>query len=217
MAIFLYSRISTKDQEITNQALQVEQAGFKVDASYEDVGVSGTLPALQRKGFKQMMEDLQENDTVITVEVSRIGRSTSDVLDIVAKLTEMKVKLRILNFAGIDLCSSMGELVLTVMAGCATFERRLLVERTYAGLARAREENKILGKPLKVSPLALQQAYEWIKDGVAHIDIAYRLGVSKVTLSTLKKTWMSSGEKLEEYKQRYEAQQKQIFMRASEL
>lgn len=210
MAIFHYARISTDTQDISNQALQVEQAGFKVDAYYEDVGVSGTLPALQRKGFKEMMSALQAGDTVITVEVSRIGRSTSDVLDIVAKLTKMNVKLRILNFSGIDLCSPMGELVLTVMAACATFERSLLVERTHAGLARAKSEGKVLGAKLKLTPESLQQAHKWIGEKVKHEDIAHRLNIGVATLYNLKRDWMRSSEKMQEYKQRYEAQQMQL-------
>ena len=215
MAIFHYARISTDTQDISNQALQVEQAGFKVDAYYEDVGVSGTLPAMQRKGFKQMMAALKENDTVITVEVSRIGRSTSDVLDIVAKLTKMNVKLRILNFSGIDLCSPMGELVLTVMAACATFERSLLVERTHAGLARARAENKVLGAKFKLPPESLQQAHKWMAENVKHQDIAHRLNIGVATLYNLKREFMGSVEKMQEYKQRYEAQQSQL--KGSEL
>lgn len=210
MAIFHYARISTDSQDISNQALQVEQAGFKVDAYYEDVGVSGTLPAMQRKGFKQMMAALKEGDTVITVEVSRIGRSTSDVLDIVAKLTKMNVKLRILNFSGIDLCSPMGELVLTVMAACATFERSLLVERTHAGLARAKSEGKVLGKRFKLPPESLQQAHKWMTENVKHQDIAHRLNIGVATLYNLKRDFMGSSEKMQEYKQRYEAQQIQL-------
>ena len=210
MAIFHYARISTDSQDISNQALQVEQAGFKVDAYYEDVGVSGTLPAMQRKGFKEMMAALQAGDTVITVEVSRIGRSTSDVLDIVAKLTKMNVKLRILNFSGIDLCSPMGELVLTVMAACATFERSLLVERTHAGLERAKSEGKVFGAVLKLPPESLQQAYKWIGEKVKHEDIAHRLNIGVATLYNLKKNWMNSEESLCEYKKHYEKQQIQI-------
>lgn len=209
MAVFHYARISTDTQDISNQALQVEQAGFKVDAYYEDVGVSGTLPATQRKGFKQMMSALQAGDTVITVEVSRIGRNTSDVLDIVAKLTKMNVKLRILNFSGIDLCSPMGELVLTVMAACATFERSLLIERTNAGLARAKSDGKLLGAKFKVSPEALQQAHKWIGEKVPHADVAHRIGVSKATLSSLKSKYMTSDKNMKEYKQRWELQQEQ--------
>ena len=210
MAIFHYARISTDSQDISNQALQVEQAGFKIDAYFEDVGVSGTLPAMKRDGFSRMMSQLKAGDTVITVEISRIGRSTIDVLEIVDVLTKLGVKLRVLNLDGVDLTSPMGKMLLTVMAACAQFERDLLIERTHAGLSRAKASGKVLGSKFKVSFENLEWAAEMIADKVPHIDIANKLGVSSATLSALKKNWMCSNEKMEEYKQRYEAQQKQI-------
>lgn len=151
MAVFHYARVSTDSQVAANQVLQVSQAGFIVNQYFEDVGVSGTLPAMKRDGFKSMMSKLKSGDTVITVEISRIGRSTSDVLSIVAKFTEMGVRLRVLNLDGIDLTSPMGKLILTVMAACANFERDLLAERTKSGLRRAVAEGKVLGRPSVIS------------------------------------------------------------------
>ena len=104
----------------------------------------------------------------------------------------------------------MGELVLTVMAACATFERSLLVERTHAGLERAKSEGKVFGAVLKLPPESLQQAYKWIGEKVKHEDIAHRLNIGVATLYNLKKNWMKSEESLCEYKKHYEKQQIQI-------
>lgn len=208
MAIFHYARISTTSQEISNQALQVSQAGYTVDSYYEDVGVSGTLPAMQREGFKEMMSKLQNGDTVITVEISRIGRSTSDTLEIVAKFTEMGVKLRILNLDGIDITSPMGKLILTVMAACATFERDLLVERTKSGLRRAVDEGKQLGSPLKHEPSKFATMLQLLNSGEKITNVAYRFGISERQLYRLKKEY--SGENgLTTYTNKYNMQQLQ--------
>lgn len=210
MSVYVYLRVSTDEQTVENQRLHILSNGFAVDGWYQDDGVSGTKPAMTRKGFQQMMSVLKRGDSCICTEVSRLGRNTADVLSVIQKFKEMGVKLRILQLAGVDLTDAAGELIVSVMAAISSFERSTLISRTNMGLARAKSEGKILGKRFKLPPESLQQAHKWVSEKVPHIDIANRLGISTVTLSKLKKTWMGNNEKMEEYKQRYEAQQKQF-------
>lgn len=209
--IYSYTRVSTlKDQTTVNQDLLISSAGFTIDKTFSENGVSGGKAAFERPEFKKLMEVVKEQDTVVCVSVDRLGRSASDVLKTVEYFKEKGVRLRILQLDMIDLCSSMGKLILTVLAAVGELEKSMIIERTHAGLARARSENKVLGAKFKVAPSKLLQAREWINDGVSHVDVAHRIGVSTATLYNLKRGFMSSNEKMQEYKQRYEAQQTQF-------
>lgn len=209
--IYSYTRVSTlKDQTTANQDLLISSAGFTIDKTFSENGVSGGKAAFERPEFKKLMEVVKEQDTVVCVSVDRLGRSASDVLKTVEYFKEKNVRLRILQLDMIDLCSSMGKLILTVLAAVGELEKSMIIERTHAGLARARSENKVLGAKFKVAPSKLLQAREWINEKVPHADVAYRIGVSTATLYNLKRDFMGSVEKMQEYKQRYEAQQLQI-------
>ena len=209
--IFSYTRVSTdRDQTVANQDLQISNAGFTIDKAFEDVGVSGSISPFDRPSFKRMLADMKPLDTCVCISIDRLGRSALDVLSVVEYFKEKNIKLRVLQLDMIDLTSSMGKLVLTMLAAVAEMERNLIIERTVSGLNRTKSQGTVLGAKFKVSPTTLQQAHKWICEKVPHADVAYRIGVSSATLSALKKNWMCSNEKMEEYKQRYEAQQMQL-------
>lgn len=209
--IYSYTRVSTlKDQTTANQDLLISSAGFTIDKTFSENGVSGGKAAFERPEFKKLMDVVKEQDTVVCVSVDRLGRSASDVLKTVEYFKEKNVRLRILQLDMIDLCSSMGKLILTVLAAVGELEKAMIIERTHAGLARARSENKVLGAKFKLPPESLQQAHKWMAENVKHQDIANRLNIGVATLYNLKRDFMGSVEKMQEYKQRYEAQQLQI-------
>lgn len=210
MSVYVYLRVSTDEQTVENQRLHILSNGFAVDEWYQDDGVSGTKPAMTRKGFLQMMSVMKRGDSCICTEVSRLGRNTADVLSVIQKFKEMGVKLRILQLAGVDLTDAAGELIVSVMAAISSFERSTLIARTNMGLARAKSEGKVLGKRFKLPPESLQQAHKWMSEKVKHEDIAHRLNIGVATLYNLKRDFMGSVEKMQEYKQRYEAQQSQL-------
>src|SRR5687767_15836858 len=74
-----------------------------------------------------------------------------DVGSTVAKLAELGVRVHCLALGGVDLTSSTGKLTMNVVNAVAEFERDLLVERTQAGLDRAKSEGKVLGRPLSLT------------------------------------------------------------------
>lgn len=209
MTIFAYLRVSTEEQTVENQRLKIESAGFAVDEWYEDEGVSGTKSAFERKAFKQLLSVVKAGDTIIAVEVSRLGRSTVDVLNLIEHLKNIGVKLRIMNLDAIDLTSPTGRLMLTLMASCAQFERELLVERTKAGLDRAKANGKQLGKPLKHTPEQLETMFEQLSSGVKMCDVAFRNNVSERQLARYKAVWSCTNKK-QEYVNKFVSQQKQL-------
>lgn len=144
---FLYARVSTAEQTTDNQLLEAENAGFTVQPRHTIAEtISGSVPAADRLGFAKLLDKLDDGDTLIVTKLDRLGRNTTDVLSTVEKLAAMGIHVHCLALKGVDLTSASGKLHMTVLAAVAQFERDLLIERTHAGLARAKAEGKKLGR-----------------------------------------------------------------------
>lgn len=208
MAIYSYTRVSTNEQTTDNQDKLIEDAGFKIDATFSDSGVSGTKIALERPAFKRMKEILVKGDTVITVAVDRLGRSASDVLQTIEWFKVNGIKIRVMQLDAVDLTSIMGKLVVTMLAAVAEMERGLNVERTVAGLKRTKAQGTILGSPLKHEPSKFATMLQLLNSGEKITNVAYRFGISERQLYRLKKEY--SGENgLTTYTNKYNMQQLQ--------
>ncbi|MBB5448280.1 putative DNA-invertase from lambdoid prophage Rac [Paraburkholderia sp. WSM4177] len=146
---FLYARVSTGEQTTANQLHEAKGKRFTVDAKHTvEETISGSVAAMERPKFRALVEHkLDEGDRLIVTKLDRLGRNTSDVLATVERLASMGVRLHCLALEGVDLTSAAGKLHMTVLAAVAQFERDLLIERTHAGLARARSEGRVGGRP----------------------------------------------------------------------
>jgi putative DNA-invertase from lambdoid prophage Rac len=144
---FLYARVSTADQTTDNQLLEARTGGFAIQPRHTVTEtISGSVPAAERPGFAKLLDRLDEDDILVVTKLDRLGRNTADVLGTVERLSAMGVHVHCLALKGVDLTSPSGKLHMTVLAAVAQFERDLLIERTHAGLARARAEGKKLGR-----------------------------------------------------------------------
>lgn len=144
---FLYARVSTAEQTTDNQLLETRSAGFTVLPRHTVVEtVSGSVPAAERAGFARLLDRLDEGDKLVVTKLDRLGRNTTDVLATVEILAARGVHVHCLALKGADLTSAAGKLQMTVLAAVSQFERDLLIERTHAGLARAKAEGKKLGR-----------------------------------------------------------------------
>ena len=154
MAIFGYGRVSTIQQTTENQRLELEKTGYKIEPEFwfADEGVSGKVAASQRPAFKLMLTRLRSDETLVVSKLDRLGRDAIDVLQTVRQLGERGIKVIVLQLGTTDLTSSAGKLLLSMLAAVAEMERDLLVERTQAGLARAKAEGKTLGRRPKTTP-----------------------------------------------------------------
>jgi len=147
MAIFGYGRVSTKEQQSENQRLELERAGYDVSYWFADEGVSGKVPALQRAQFRILLDKIRDGETLVVSKLDRLGRDAQDIGATIKMLAARRVEVIVLQLGKLDLTSSAGKLMLTMLAAMAEMERDLLVERTQSGLARAKAEGKILGRP----------------------------------------------------------------------
>ena len=153
--VFAYCRVSTADQIHENQILEIQAAGFQLEPRRVIAEtVSGSTAAMERKGFRKLVDRLDWDDVLVVTKLDRLGRNAMDVRATVEKLAEMKVRVHCLALGGVDLTSAAGKMTMAVIAAVAEFERDLLVERTQAGLSRAKAQGKKLGRP---SSLTLDQ------------------------------------------------------------
>ncbi len=109
--------------------------------------ISGSTAAAQRPGFARLLDRLEADDVLVVTRLDRLGRNAMDINATVARLAAMGVRVHCLQLGGADLTSASGQLMMTVIGAMAQFERDLLIERTQAGLERAKAEGATLGRP----------------------------------------------------------------------
>jgi putative DNA-invertase from lambdoid prophage Rac len=145
--VFAYARVSTADQTVENQLLEICNAGFQVEQRRVVVEtISGSIETNRRPGFNRLLEKLDADDVLVVTKLDRLGRNATDVVTTVVRLAEIGVRVHCLALGGVDLTSSTGKLTMGVLSAVSEFERDLLVERTQAGLKRAKAQGKKLGR-----------------------------------------------------------------------
>lgn len=147
MATFGYGRVSTKEQTTENQRREIETTGHTIDYWYADEGVSGKISAMQRPQFAKMLGQIRDGETLVVTKLDRLGRDAQDVGATIKMLAARHIKVIVLQLGTLDVTSTAGKMMMTMLAAVAEMERDLLVERTQSGLARAKAEGKTLGRP----------------------------------------------------------------------
>jgi DNA invertase Pin-like site-specific DNA recombinase len=175
--IYGYARVSTKGQNLDRQIDALKQAGCEYIYEEKESGTKRKRPELER-----MLEDLKEGDTVIVAELTRISRSTKDLLEIVNIITSKGANFKSLKESWLDTTSPHGKLLLTIFAGLSEFERDLIAERTKEGLEAARRRGRVGGRP-KVNDGRVEMALELYQEGKYTIkEICRRTGLTRATL-----------------------------------
>ena len=181
--VFAYCRVSTTDQTTDNQVQEIASAGFQVTPQRTvKETVSGSVAASQRAGFGLLMNKLESGDVLVVTKLDRLGRDAMDVRSTVEALTGLGVRVHCLALGGVDLTSPAGKMTMGVIAAVAEFERDLIVERTQAGLARAKSQGKTLGRPQSLSDAQTGLVRERLAKGEAVAAIARDLGTSRQTV-----------------------------------
>lgn len=188
MHTFIYARVSTAGQTTENQLLEIAAAGYEADTAYEDV-ISGKVPAMERPEFTKMMDTIARTKKarrLIVTKLDRLGRDAVDILGTVRALEATGCAVRVLQLGDLDLTSSAGKLVLSTLAAVAEMERDILIERTNAGLARARKEGKRLGRPKATDDEAVAVIREMLGKGLSVSQVARDHGVSRQTVMRIR-------------------------------
>jgi putative DNA-invertase from lambdoid prophage Rac len=184
---FAYVRVSTVGQTTENQIHEIEGAGFKVDRRrVVSETVSGSSAIAQRPGFQQLLNRLEQDDILIVTKLDRLGRDAIDVSSTVAKLAELGVRVHCLALGGVDLTSAAGRMTMGVINHVARFERDLLIERTHAGLARAKADGSKLGRPKALEKGDLQAVLAALRAGESVSELARQYGISRQTIMRIR-------------------------------
>ncbi|MFB5150683.1 recombinase family protein [Burkholderia orbicola] len=180
---FLYSRVSTQDQDTTNQQLAAKNAGFEVEPRRVHAEtISGTVPAMERPVFRKLVERLEAGDTLVVAKLDRLGRNAADVDSTVLALRASGVRVVVLDLPVQEVTSAAGDLILRMFAAFAQFERDLIVERTHAGLERARAEGRVGGRPERFTPEQKQEIRSRLDAGATARGLAKEYGTTHVTI-----------------------------------
>lgn len=185
--VFAYCRVSTAEQTTDNQVVEIRAAGFNIDPRRVVAEcVSGSIAAKQRSGFTKLLDRLEDGDVLIVTKLDRLGRNAMDVRATVEELAAVGVRVHCLALGGADLTSAAGKMTMTVLSAVAEFERDLLLERTAAGLARARETGKVLGRPKALSDKQESLALARLAQGQSVAAIAREMSTSRQTIMRLR-------------------------------
>lgn len=170
-----YARTSTVEQEagLDAQVRDLKAAGC-VKVYSEQTSSIGDRPQLDA-----CLGYVREGDVLVVTKPDRLARSTEDLLAIERRLRERGVGLVVISMGGtsFDTRSPTGKLMLTILAGVATWEREIMLERQREGIAKARAEGKYRGR----APTARAKSAEVIAldaRGLKRDQIARATGIS---------------------------------------
>ena len=172
-----YARVSTEEQSLNLQLDALKQAGC--DRIYKDHGVSGI--AAERPGLNRAIRALKPGDTLVVWRLDRLARSMLDLTDTVHVLHEREIGFHSIC-EHIDISSAFGELILHVLSAVVHFERRLIVERTKAGMEAARQRGTRFGRRRALDGETFREALFLKSQGMKAPDIAADIGVGRSTL-----------------------------------
>jgi DNA invertase Pin-like site-specific DNA recombinase len=146
---FGYARVSTDDQSLSLQVDALIRFGVEPNDIFTDK-ISGAKE--DRPGLTKCLSTLRPGDTLVVWRLDRLGRSMRHLVTLVEDLRQNKIGFKSINDGAIDTTSASGELIFNIFSALAQFERRLIQERTKAGLAAARARGKKGGRrPLPAS------------------------------------------------------------------
>lgn len=173
-----YARVSTRGQSLDLQVDALVEAGaVRVFQEY----ASGATQARTR--WKECLEYLQPGNILVVNDLTRLGRSTADLSDIVTVLGRRGIGFRSLAEPWLDTTSAHGKLIFDMFASLAEYERSRLSERTRAGLAAAKARGRLGGRPRTMTPQKLEAAQQLRSQGKTLKETAGTLSVSVSSLT----------------------------------
>ena len=175
-----YARVSTDGQSVDAQVRQLTKAGCK--KVFREVASGAKTDRTQ---LRKALGTLDAGDVLMVTRLDRLARSTRDLLNTLATITERKAGFRSLGDTWADTTTAHGRLMLTVLGGLAEFERELIRARTGEGRARAKARGESLGRPFKLTVHQRQEALARREGGELLSEIARSYNVSSSTISRL--------------------------------
>ena len=175
-----YARVSTDGQSLEAQQAALKAAG--ADRVFSEK-ISGAIT--DRKALAKAIAALGAGDILLVTRLDRLARSTRDLLNVLDNVSKAGAKFRSLADSWADTTTPHGELMITILAGLATFERHLIRARTDEGRKRAQARGVRFGRPLKLTKHQIAEAIARRETGEALVEIGRTYNVSHSTISRL--------------------------------
>ena len=173
---FGYARVSTEQQNLDRQLDMLTQYGVDYIFNEKMTGTKRDRPELNK-----LLDRLMAGDTIVVESLSRLGRSTKDLIELVDLFEKKQVHLVSLK-EQIDTSTPAGKLLFTLMSAIAQFERDVIAERTREGLNAARARGRVGGRP-RTNEQKVKQAVKLYQTGQYSVrEIEELTGVKKSTL-----------------------------------
>jgi DNA invertase Pin-like site-specific DNA recombinase len=180
MTIYGYARVSTDGQTLDSQVAALKAAGAERVFSEKVSGAKTDRAALAR-----VLAALESGDVLLVTRLDRLARSTRDLLNVLATVSDRGAAFRSLSDAWADTTTPHGRLMLTVLGGLAEFERSLILARTSEGRSRAMDRGIKFGRPSKLTAHQIAEAKTRRANGEALSEIGRSYNVSHSTISRL--------------------------------
>lgn len=177
-----YARVSTTEQNLDRQIDALVKAGVDIRNIYQEK-ITGTK---DRTELTKMLDMLRKEDVVIITDLTRISRSTKDLLDIVEKIKDKGASIKSIKDTWLDTTSDnpYNQFLLTVMSGLSQLERDLISQRTKEGLASAKARGRHGGRPSKQNEKR-DVVKALANSGMKIVDIVKETGLSRSTVNRI--------------------------------
>ncbi|MBZ9637437.1 recombinase family protein [Clostridium sp. FP1] len=171
-----YVRVSTINQNTDRQEIALSELGIQTIFIEKASGKN-----TERSQFKKMMGYIREGDILYIESISRLARSTRDLLSIVQQLQDKKVDLVSLK-ENIDTATPQGRFVLTIFGALSELERESILQRQSEGIAAARLKGKKFGRPRVENPKDWDKVIKLWKDGeISAVEAMNKLNMNRGT------------------------------------
>ena len=178
--LYGYGRVSTRDQDLTGQVVQLKAAGCARVFTEKASGAKG-----DRTELAKVLRKITHGDVLVVTRLDRLARSTRDLLNVIDAISKKGADFKSLRDTWADTTSPHGRLMLTVLGGLAEFERELIRARTGEGRKRAHDRGVRFGRPPKLTPHQRHEALRRLADGETQAAIARTFNVDATTIGRL--------------------------------
>lgn len=175
LRLFGYARVSTSQQSLDLQVQSLKKEGVKSNRIFTDKA-SGSKT--DRKGLNLLRVKVEEGDVILVKKLDRLGRDTSDMIQLIKEFDEMGVAVRFLD-DGISTEGTMGKMVVTILSAVAQAERQRILERTNEGRIEAKSKGIKFGRKRSVDRQKIKELRE---SGIGASDIANQLSIGRSTV-----------------------------------
>ena len=180
--IYGYARVSTAGQAASGNSLANQQEQLTNAGCQEIIVEQYTGSTTHRPAFSQLLEKLQPDDTLVVTKLDRIARSAGEGINLINDLMDKGIKVHILNMGLLD-STPTGKLIANIMLAFAQFERDMIIERTQAGKAIAKQKADFVDGRPRIPASQTDHALELLEEGLSYKQVARKTGISISTLA----------------------------------